>query len=256
MERPPISIEALLAEAAARAVATFDTPIDAVAAAAGAVGIALVVASSFVKTMVPLRWLAVGSNLGFVVYGLLHRSPLIVVLHATLLPINLWRVMQMARLARQVTAAVADGDLSGVWLKPYMRRMRLKAGEVLFRRGDRAVHIYLLVEGRIEFTEIGEFIEPGRMFGEIAFFAPDRRRTLTALCRTDCTVLSIDEDTFRQIYFQDPTFGYGVVTLVAGRLIADRRRLLEREAAEADVASAGGAGDAAPPRRDAARDLR
>ena len=32
----------------------------------------LQISSSFVKTMVPLRWLAVLSNLGFLVYGVLH----------------------------------------------------------------------------------------------------------------------------------------------------------------------------------------
>ncbi len=228
----------LISQAASRAAAAFATPADVLAVAAGMLGIGLVVASSFVRTMVPLRWLAVGSNLGFVAYGLLHPSPLIVVLHGTLLPINIWRVTQMARLTRRVTAAVADGDLSGIWLKPYMRSARLKAGEVLFRKDDRAGHLYLLVEGEIEFVEIGESIAPGRMFGEIAFFAPDRRRTLTARCRTACTVLSIDESTFRQLYFQDPTFGFQVVTLIAGRLIADRRRMAQDAAAAAATTAA------------------
>jgi hypothetical protein len=31
----------------------------------------LVIVSAFVKTMIPLRWLAVASNVGFIVYGLL-----------------------------------------------------------------------------------------------------------------------------------------------------------------------------------------
>ena len=109
-----------------------------------------------------------------------------------------------------------------------MARAQLKAGAVLFRKGDLAQHLYFLVAGEMEFVEIGEVMAPGRMFGEIAFFAPDRRRTLTARCRGDCTVLSIDESTFRQLYFQDPAFGFQVVSLVAGRLLADRRRAEER----------------------------
>jgi CRP-like cAMP-binding protein len=112
-----------------------------------------------------------------------------------------------------------------------MRRKRLKAGDVLFRKGDAADHLYFLVEGRIEFVEIGEGMEAGRLFGEIAFFAPDKRRTLTARCTTDCLVLRIDEATFQQLYFQNPAFGFQVVTLVAGRLMADRKRLEHQLAA-------------------------
>ena len=32
----------------------------------------------------------------------------------------------------------------------------------------------MLVEGQVEFVEIGVTIGPGQMFGEIAFFAPRR----------------------------------------------------------------------------------
>jgi len=74
-------------------------------------------------------------------------------------------------------------------------------------------------------------MEPGVLFGEIAFFAPDKRRTLTARCSVDSTVLRIDEATFQQLYFQNPAFGFQVVSLVAGRLIADRNRLEQQLAA-------------------------
>jgi CRP-like cAMP-binding protein len=144
----------------------------------------------------------------------------------------------MVRLTRRVRAAAEAGDLSGVWLKPYMRRKRLKAGEVLFRKGDAADHLYFLAEGGIEFVEIGQTMEPGALFGEIAFFAPDKRRTLTARCTVDSTVLRIDEATFRQLYFQNPAFGFQVVTLVAGRLIADRGRLEQQLAARRVPAAA------------------
>ena len=220
-----MSAAELVSHAASQAAAAFSTPMGVLAGVAGVVGVALVVASSFVKTMLPLRWLAVGSNVGFLVYSVLHPAPVIVLLHATLLPINVWRAVEMGRLTRRVTAAAADGDLSGVWLKPYMRRTQLKAGQVLFRKGDLAAQMYLLAAGQIEFVEIGEVLEAGRMFGEIAFFSPDRQRTLTARCVTDCTVLGIDESTFKQLYFQEPAFGFHVVSLLAGRLLADRKRL-------------------------------
>jgi hypothetical protein len=38
----------------------------------------------------------------------------------------------------------------------------------------------------------------------------------------------MDETTFKTLYFQNPAFGFEVVTLVARRLLADRHRLEER----------------------------
>lgn len=201
------------------------TPSGIIALCSAAVAAALVVVSSFVKTMIPLRYLAVGGNLGFLLYGALHPQPIMVLLHGALLPINIYRAAEMVRLTRQVSAAAAASDLSGVWLKPYMLSDRMKAGAVLFRKGDIAEHLYFLAAGRIELVEIGETMEAGRLFGEIAFFAPDKRRSLTARCATDCTVLHIDETTFKQLYFQNPAFGFQVVTLLAGRLLADLQRM-------------------------------
>lgn len=185
----------------------------------------LVLVSSFVKTMIPLRWLAIGSNLGFVAYGAIHPSLPMLALHAALLPINVFRLAEMIRLTRRVRAVQAAGELSGVWLKPYMRSARLRAGTVLFRQGDQGDRLYLLADGRVELVEIGTDISPGQIFGEIAFFSPDRSRRLTARCAEDSTVLSIDESTVRQLYIQNPAFGYKMVELVAARFAADVDRL-------------------------------
>jgi CRP/FNR family cyclic AMP-dependent transcriptional regulator len=213
------------------------TPVGVFALCSGAVAVALAIVSSFVKTMIPLRCLAVGGSVGFLIYGVLHPSIVVMLLHGALLPINIYRAIEMVRLTRRVRAASAEGDLSGVWLKPYMRKRRLKAGSVLFRKGDAADHLYFLAEGRIEFVEIGQVMEAGRLFGEIAFFAPDKRRTLTARCTTSCVVLRIDGATFQQLYYQNPEFGFEVVTLVAGRLTADRKRLEQQLAAGAASAA-------------------
>lgn len=197
-----------------------------------AVAGALVLASGFVKTMIPLRALALGSNVGFVVYAAFAPSLPMLVLHALLLPINLWRLAEMVRLTRRVSAAVASRDDSGIWLRPYMKRHRRGTGHVLFSKGDFADRLYLLASGRVELVEIGVTLEPGRIFGEIAFFAPDRRRTMTARCVEPCEVLSIDESTVRQLYYQNPDFGFALVALIAGRLSDDVRRLEDRLASD------------------------
>lgn len=224
-----MSVLQSVADAAAHHLAalavTLADPWQRLALGAAVVAAALIVVSAFVKTIIPLRWLAVASNLGFMVYGAVHPSPLILALHATLLPVNLWRVLEMERLTRRVRRASAADARSGLWLQPHMRRRRMPAGSVLFRKGDLADRLYLLAEGEMELVESGRRLEPGRMFGEIAFFAPDRRRTATARCTTACTVLSIDETSFKQLYFQNPEFGFEIVRLIAGRLTEDVQRL-------------------------------
>ncbi len=218
----------LIAHAITHVTTALQTPAGVIAYSAAGIAAVLIVVAAFVKTMIPLRWLAVGSNAGFVIYGVFSPSLLTLALEGILLPINVWRAIEMQRLTRRVTAAAASADLSGVWLKPYMKARKLKAGTVLFSKGDEADQLYFLAEGRIEFAEIGEALEPGRIFGEIAFFAPERRRTLTARCTSDCTVLAVDEHTVKQLYFQNPAFGFQLVGMIAARLSADVRRLEQR----------------------------
>ncbi len=233
-----MALSEILRTQVASLLAQLADPVQALGLLAAGLAAALILVSAFVKTIIPLRWLAVGSNLGFALYGLLHPNWLLLALHATLLPVNLWRVLEMQRLTRRVQRASSDDARSGAWLQPHMRRRRMRAGQVLFRKGDLADRLYLLAEGSIELVESGQTLAPGRMFGEIAFFAPDRRRSATARCTTACTVLSIDETSFRQLYFQNPAFGFEVVRLIAGRLTDDVQRL-QTQLAEQRGASGG-----------------
>lgn len=203
-------------------------PMAGVALLSAGVAALLVLVSAFVKTMIPLRWLAVASNLGFILYGVLHPAPLMAALHAVLLPVNLWRVWQMITLTRRV-AATADAQQMRLWLRPYMRARQYKAGESIFARGDTADRLYFLATGQVQLPEVGRTLGPGQMFGEIAFFAPGHRRSASAHCLSDCTVLSIDEDTFKQLVYQNPDFGLSVVHLIAGRLSDDVRRLQSQQ---------------------------
>ena len=200
-------------------------PQQVLALASAALAALLVIVSAFVRTMIPLRWLAVGSNLGFIIYGLAHPNLLMVALHAVLLPVNLWRVQQMVRLTRRVTASAANPQQMALWLRPYMRSRSYKAGALIFERGALADRLYFLAAGQVALPEVGRTLAAGQMFGEIAFFAPDRRRSSSARCVGDCMVMSIDEDTFKQLVYQNPDFGLAVVRLIAGRLSQDVQRL-------------------------------
>lgn len=216
---------------AQRYLVTLDDPAAQLAFASALIAGLLVIVSAFVRTMIPLRWLAVGSNVGFIVYGLLHPNLLMLGLHAVLLPVNLWRVRQMVGLTRRVNAAAVDPQQLQIWLRPYMRSQSYRAGATIFGVGARADRLYLLAEGRVELPEVGRTLEAGQIFGEIAFFAPERGRTSSARCATPCTVLSIDEDTFKQLVYQNPEFGFEVVNLIARRLSHDVQRLQSGTAA-------------------------
>jgi CRP/FNR family transcriptional regulator, cyclic AMP receptor protein len=200
------------------------SPTQIVATLAGALGITLVVSGALTRTMLPLRWLVVGSDSALLVFGALHPSMITMVVAACLLPINLFRAIEVTLLTRRVVRAQADADVAGLWLKPYMKPRRLKAGQVLFNKGDAADRLYLLVEGEMDLIDIGQRLETGRIFGEIALFSPSGLRTHTAHCLTACSVLEIHESTVKQLYFQNPAFGFHLIELLAGRLSADIER--------------------------------
>ncbi len=236
-----MSLAELSSWAAARAsgwlALAVSSPEQLVGTLAAVVGIGLVIAGAFVRTMLPLRWLAVGSNAALVIFGALHPSIITLLIAGLLLPVNIYRAVEITRLTRRVVRAQADADLTGLWLKPYMKPRRLKAGQTLFRKGDQANRLYLLVDGEMELADIGKRLEPGRIFGEIALFSPSGLRTHTARCLSPCSVLEIHERTVKELYFQNPAFGFHLIELLAGRLSAD----VERGAAPPQAAAAGAA---------------
>ena len=220
-----MEVSTLLASFLETGIQILASPVYVVGAVGAMVGAVCLIVGSLVKTMIPLRWLALSSNLGFIVFSIAEASALNALVQFGLLGINIFRLTEMKQLTRRVTEASMAADLSGLWLRPYMFTGKLRAGDHLFRAGDRADHLYFLADGRIELVEIATFIEAGTVFGEIAFFAPNGKRTMTARCVGACTILSIDESTLRQLYFQNPTFGFQLIGLLAGRLTADVERL-------------------------------
>lgn len=229
--------DALLSQAG-RLLAQLSQPEQLLALASAGIAALLVVISAFVRTMIPLRWLAVASNVGFIIYGLSYPAPLMVMLHTVLLLVNLWRVRQMIQLTHRVARSAADPRQLEIWLRPYMRSKQYDAGTEIFANGELASRMYYLASGEVSLPEVGRTLHAGAMFGEIAFFAPDRRRSSSAHCVTDCTLLSIDEDTFKQLVYQNPDFGLEVVRLIAGRLTGDIRRLQAEAKARAEAEAA------------------
>jgi hypothetical protein len=65
----------------------------------------LVLSTFYMKTMLPLRGVAIASNVAFMAYGLAGGIYPVFVLHVLLLPLNCLRLHQMRRLIRKVREA-------------------------------------------------------------------------------------------------------------------------------------------------------
>jgi CRP-like cAMP-binding protein len=187
---------------------------------------AAVLATFLMRTMIPLRVLALVSNVLFVSYGYFNHVYPVLILHAILFPVNLRRLLQFQRLIREVKNAHRK-EISIESLLPYMTKRDLAPGETLVRKGEIADRLYYLLEGELEITDIGKVLEPGAMAGEIGVFASDQLRTSTIVCRTGCKVCELTEGVAKQLFFQDQAFGFSVMQLIINRLLENNTRLLE-----------------------------
>jgi CRP/FNR family cyclic AMP-dependent transcriptional regulator len=155
-------------------------------------------------------------------------------LHAILLPLNTWRAVQMLRLIRRVEVA-SKGDLSADWLKPFMKEEQLKAGEIIFNRGDHAERLYMVLSGDVHIEQIDFTLHPGDLFGEIGLFSADHQRTQTARALTDINLLWIAEGELAQICYQNPGIAFYFLRLTTNRLIANASRVSTTLAAASTV---------------------
>jgi CRP/FNR family cyclic AMP-dependent transcriptional regulator len=190
----------------------------------GYIAAAFVFATFYTKTMVPLRVIGIASNVLFIAYGYLHPAYPVLVLHLVLLPLNFWRLRQMLTLVREVEAS-NDGDLDMNWIRPFTTTRDMAPGEVLFRKGDAANEIIFIMSGSLRIPELGIDIPPGEVVGELGMLSPDKVRTQSAICVDGGQILAITYDQVRQLFFQNPKFGYYFMQLSAKRLFDNMKRM-------------------------------
>jgi hypothetical protein len=182
------------------------------------------IVTSYMKTMIPLRIVSMVCNSLFVVYAFAGHVYPTLFLNMILLPMNAWRLWEMIQLTRKVKAA-ASGDRSFDWLKPFMARKKTKAGEVLFSRGDEADVLYYTIGGKFRLRESGIEISAGQVVGELALVAADKRRTQTLECTEEGEVMVASYAQVKQIYYQNPEFGFHFIELTSARLFQNMARL-------------------------------
>lgn len=190
----------------------------------GFIAAILYIAAHYMKTMVPLRLCEIASNALFVVYGAFYPSWPTLALYGILVPLNSLRLYEMLQLVKKVRTA-AQGDLSMDWLKPFMHKHSYKQGAVLFRKGDHAEEMFYIVSGRCRISELGLELSAGHMVGELGFLTPEHQRTQTVECIDEVEMLAISYDKVRELYFQNPSFGFYFLRLASERLLQNVDRM-------------------------------
>ena len=98
----------------------------------------------------------------------------------------------------------------------------LSAGDVVFKRGDEADHLFVVLEGRVALrlpskeglsTLIDE-VTRGALFGSCVCFQLDAY-SLTARCAVDSKLLKIRAQTLKEQLDADPVLGYEMQTLIS-----------------------------------------
>lgn len=187
-------------------------------------GILLTVVQYWMKTMIPLRVVGIVTNVLFLFYAGLAGILPTFLLNCIVLPLNIYRVHEMRQLIRR-TQRAARADLDMTWLQPFMTRRRTKKGQVIFRKGDMAEAMYLVVSGRFLLQEINIELKEGAVVGELGLLSPEGLRTQTLVSLDEGEVLSLAYEKFEELYYQNPEFGLGFLKLTSRRLFENIARL-------------------------------
>jgi CRP-like cAMP-binding protein len=98
-------------------------------------------------------------------------------------------------------------------------------GEVIFREGDEADSMYILLEGAVDLkkkVEKGETVlktvnVPNEFFGEMALL-DDRPRSATAVAAAPTRLIEIDEATFENLILTNGKFALKIIKVLSERI--------------------------------------
>lgn len=100
--------------------------------------------------------------------------------------------------------------------------------EYLFRQGDAADLMYILIEGEMDILvgdTVVDTVGPETVLGEMAMIGSEPR-SATVRARTICRVVPIDQKRFQFLIQQTPYFAIEVMRILAHRLQKMDRRFL------------------------------
>src|SRR4029079_11861264 len=176
-----------------------------------------VVATTTMKTMIPLRVFGILANVVLIVTAIPSHNYLVMGVQAVMLYVNSYRLHQMLQLVRDVKKSV-NSDLSMEWLKPFMTERQCAAGEILFYKDEKAEDMLYIVSGRFKLVESGIVLPVGAIVGELGMLSPSNMRTQTLECVEAGLILSVRYSEVEQLDVQTPALGFYFLRLSSARL--------------------------------------
>src|SRR6188472_1892532 len=189
-----------------------------------------VVATTTMKTMIPLRVFGILANVILIVTAIPAHNYLVMVVQFAMLLVNSYRLHQMLQLVRDVKKSV-NSDLSMEWLKPFMTERNCAAGEMLFYKDEKAEDMLYIVSGKFRLVESGIVLPVGAIVGELGMLSPSNMRTQSLECVEPGLILSVGYNKVEELYVQNPAFGFYFLRLVSARLFQNIDTLEQRLAA-------------------------
>lgn len=107
-------------------------------------------------------------------------------------------------------------------------KIRIQAGQALFREGDEGNQMYVLETGSAEVivqNRVVEALEHGSIVGEMGLVSPGPH-SASVIAKTDCEFVAVDEKRFQFLVQQTPYFAIQVMRLMAERLRATNKLLV------------------------------
>lgn len=98
--------------------------------------------------------------------------------------------------------------------------LTFKAGDVIFSSGDEGNDLYVVDKGEVELRVGGKAVEVVKddgFFGEMALIE-EGPRTATAVAKTDCVLIPINEKRFEFMVHEVPMFALHVMKGLSKRL--------------------------------------
>ncbi|MGK7921253.1 MAG: cyclic nucleotide-binding domain-containing protein [Trichodesmium sp.] len=95
------------------------------------------------------------------------------------------------------------------------------AGDVIFENGEKGNVMYGIIEGEVEFfvnDQVIETIKTGDVFGEGALVHEEHTRASTAKAKTECKLVSLDQERFLFLVQETPLFALHVIRSYSNRL--------------------------------------
>jgi toluene monooxygenase system ferredoxin subunit len=108
------------------------------------------------------------------------------------------------------------------------RRLHFEEGDTVYRIGDPALDVLIVLEGRVRFTigvgnrpESGSIFSAGDALGWAALVEDQPRRIATAVCMEDSTLIALNGEHLLGVFERDTRAGYMVMRRLAKMIAND-----------------------------------